>query len=536
MLLIFSVIYFAPLAGHQLLEPDEGRYAEIPREMLESGNYITPMLNYVKYFEKPPLLYWLNALSFKVFGENAFAARFPTALSAILGIFTTGLLGAFMFGRRAGTKAAVITGTSLLYYAIGTINITDMLLSFFMTVTAAAFYVGNSLRDRRWYLLAYAAAALGVLTKGLVAVVLPGAAGVAYFCLTRQWRRLPEVFYLPGILLFAAIAVPPFYVICRTNPDFFHLFFIQEHFLRYATKMHHRYEPFWFYLPLIPVAVMPWTGFLFSLFSKRGTLRSPDTSEMRDANIFLLVWLAVLLLFYSASSSKLIPYIVPCIMPITLLMAANSDRMLIRGEMHGGVLGWSIGIWTLFALAAFAYTLIGDDMTPLEDITISAGIAATLLVGAFFAWFYMRRRDYEKAFFSLSIGAILFAFGLQSIYMPLDRTRSVWPVARAVLSEQRPGETIAVYNEVLHGMPFYTKQRVVLVEYEGELGFGANQKEGEGWFPSRAEFLELWRGGEPFVLVVENRRIANLCPDGESGGEKLEVGKYTIFFNRELER
>lgn len=532
--LIFAVIYFTPLAGHQLLEPDEGRYAEIPREMLESGDFITPRLNYVKYFEKPVMLYWLNALSFKVFGENPFAARFPSALSALLGIAVTFLLGAFIFGKRTGAISAVITGTSLLYYAIGTINITDMLVAFFMTLTMAAFYVGHIGGDRRWYLLSYAAMALGMLSKGLIAIVLPGAIVFWYVIFTRKWRVIVELLYLPGILLFFAIAGPWFYLVCRDNPDFFGFFFIQEHFLRYLTKMHNRYEPFWFYFPLIPAAVMPWTAFLFSLVSRKSILRSPDTPRMKDANIFLSVWFAVVLLFFSASGSKLIPYIVPCIAPLAILMAANATRMLSLERWSGSTLGWSIAIGIIFSLAAFAYAYIGDELTPFEDIAITAGVSTGLLGGSLFAWHYTRKRDYEKAFISLCVGAILFVFGLQAIYLPLDRTRSSWPVAREILAVQAPDEKIAVYGEILQGIPFYTKQRVMLVDYYGELDFGAKQPEGDGWFPSGEEFLRRWHSGEPFVLIVENKRIGDLFPHGVTGSvREAFAGRYTIFFNRE---
>lgn len=533
LILIFAVIYLTPLAGHHLLEPDEGRYSEIPREMVESGNYITPMLNYVKYFEKPALLYWMNAVSFKALGQNAFAARFPCALTALAGIACTALFSAYLFGRRVGAISAVIIGTSLLYYAIGTINITDMPLSFFITLALASFYVAHTKGDKRWYLLSYAAMAFGTLTKGLAGFILPGAVVFWYAVCTRKWRLILDVLYLPGILLFFAIAAPWYYLVCRANPDFFHFFFIQEHFLRYATKMHHRYAPFWFYLPLVPVAVMPWTAFLIALLSKKGSVRAPSSQPMKDANIFLLTWFGVILLFFSFSSSKLIPYIVPCLPPLAILMACNADRMISANRWGGSALGWSVAIWTLFSAAAFAYAFIGDELTPLEDAAITVGVSIGLLGGAFCAWRHTRGHDYEKAFYALCIGSMIFALGLQTIYIPLNRTRSAWPVAKEIIAAQRSGETIAVFAEVLQGMPFYTKQRVMLVDYTGELEFGARQKEGEGWFPSREAFLLQWDAGTPFILVCHKKRIARLFPDGIRGASReIKIGDYLILINQ----
>lgn len=534
MILAFAALYLAPLAGHHLIEPDEGRYAEIPREMLESGDYITPMLNYVKYFEKPPMLYWLSALSYKAFGENPFAARFPTAVSALLGIAVTGFLGCHIFGKRAGAISAAVTGTSLLYYAIGTINITDMLLAFFITLTMTAFYVWHTGGGRRWLLIAYAAMALGTLSKGLAAVVLPGAIVLCYIAFTGKWRIIIDQLWLPGLLLFFAISVPWFYLVSRENPDFLRFFFIQEHFQRYTTTMHNRYEPFWFYLPLIPAAVMPWTAFLFALGSKESTLRSPGTQSVKDANIFLLLWFAVILLFFSASGSKLIPYIVPCVPPLAVLMAANADRMLSSERWTGGVLLLSTAIGCVFSLAALVYAYITDYLTAVEGAFTSVGMSAGLLGGLFFAWRYTRRNDYDKTLFSLCAGAVFFLASLQAIYAPLERTRSVWPVAREISAIRRDGEKIAVYDEVLHALPFYTKQRVMLVNYAGELEYGARQKEGDGWFPSSEEFLRQWHNGEPLILVVENKRIPKLFPHGVTGAARaIKAADYTIFFNKE---
>lgn len=238
------LLYLAPLGSYPLMEPDEGRYAEIPREMVESGDFVTPRLNYVKYFEKPVLLYWANAANFMLFGENEFAARLFPALCALGGVFVTAAFGASLYGRRAGFIAGAVTATSLLYFAIGTINITDMPLTFFLTLAFASFYTARTSGRKRWYVVFYLASALAVLTKGLVGVFLPRLVIFVYILLTREWRLFVEPLYLPGLLLFFAACVPWFWLVCRENPDFFRFFFVQEHFLRYTTKMHGRYEPF----------------------------------------------------------------------------------------------------------------------------------------------------------------------------------------------------------------------------------------------------------------------------------------------------
>ncbi|GHV38354.1 glycosyl transferase [Synergistales bacterium] len=535
---IFFIIYISPLSTHPLLEPDEGRYAEIAREMNESGDYVTPKLNYVKYFEKPALLYWAQAWSFKIFGENEFAARLPSSLAALSGIAVTGLLAASVYGRRAGIIAAVITGTSLLYFAIGTFDITDMLVSFFITLAMAGCYIGHLRKNKRWYLAFYAAMALGLLTKGLIALALPGGVIFWYIVITRKWRLIPDMLYLPGIILFFAVATPWFYLVCRENPDFFNFFFIQEHFLRFATKMHDRYQPFWFFLPLIPAGLFPWTAFLFALLYKNSILRAPQSQEVKDANIFMALWFGVILLFFSASSSKLIPYIVPCIPPLAILMAADIDRFItLAGPRRFVFLNAALNLLLVFAL--FVYALFGKEIneTSRLELLIIAFLVSLGLVGGAVSSCRYASRDMSAAALCLCAGSLMFAFCIQAVYIPVGKERSVMNAARIVAAHKRDNEKIASYKDVLQAMPFYTKERLVLVDYMGELEFGALQEpeaERRTWFPSMDEFMEEWNRGTPHVLVARKRDADGfLRRGGASVRRVMDAGKYMIFFNTE---
>ena len=241
---VLSILYLGHLGAYPLINPDEGRYAEIPREMLFSGNFITPHLNGVEYFEKPALQYWFTALSMFIFGENEFAVRLFPALCALGGIFCTGILGKEMFNRKVGYLSSVILATSFLYFVIGSLNILDMGVSFFITLALTAFYKFSVSQKKLWLYLVYVAMALGTLTKGLVAIVLTGAVIFMYAICTKQFKLLAKSLSIVGLILFLAITIPWFYLVCRDNPDFFYFFFIQEHFLRYLTKMHDRYQPF----------------------------------------------------------------------------------------------------------------------------------------------------------------------------------------------------------------------------------------------------------------------------------------------------
>lgn len=532
------LLYLAPLGSYPLMEPDEGRYAEIPREMVESGDFVTPRLNYVKYFEKPVLLYWANAANFILFGENEFAARLFPALCALGGVFVTAAFGASLYGRRAGFIAGAVTATSLLYFAIGTINITDMPLTFFLTLAFASFYTARTSGRKRWYVVFYLASALAVLTKGLVGVFLPGLVIFVYILLTREWRLFVEPLYLPGLLLFFAACVPWFWLVCRENPDFFRFFFVQEHFLRYTTKMHGRYEPFWFFLPLLPAGLAPWTAFLPSLLSRRSVIRAPRCDSERRANIYLLLWAGLILLFFSMSDSKLIPYIVPCLPPIAVLIGADIDRMIAERQWHGGALAWLAGEAVLLGggLVAAA-ALCGDYADTAQTMRVVVKAVPALAAMPLLAWFFTSRGrgDFDRAAKALVLCALLFTWGLQGLYSIIAPTRTLKNVAELVNAERRGGETIAVYDEVAQGLSFYCRARVMTVGELGELEYGAKQPEGEGWFPDRSWFLRIWdSGARDIILVVEKGgRYDSLFEGRETNASKtIDAGEYIILIKR----
>jgi len=258
-----AVIYYAGLGTIPLLEPDEGRYAEIPREMLARGDFVTPHLNGVVYLEKPPLFYWGNAASFALFGESEFSARLFTATVSIAGVLLTYWMGAVLAGPRAGLFSAMVLCTSLYHYIVGRINTLDMTLAVAMIVAIfpAFLYLSGKRESRRFLLLSYAGAALAFLAKGLIGIVFPAAILVLWLLLSRRHREIGKAVSLPGLALFLAIALPWVLLVQRANPDFLWFFFVREHLLRFTTKMHHRYEPFWYFFPIVIGGLLPWLAF-----------------------------------------------------------------------------------------------------------------------------------------------------------------------------------------------------------------------------------------------------------------------------------
>ncbi|TLY85096.1 MAG: phospholipid carrier-dependent glycosyltransferase, partial [Gammaproteobacteria bacterium] len=260
---LLALAWFATVPVRPLLDPDEGRYAEIPREMLASGDWVTPRFDGLLYFEKPPLQYWATAIAYEVFGVSEWSSRLWSVGLAFACLPLTFAWVARLYGGAAARLALTALAVSPFFLIVGHINLLDGAFSFFLTAAVLAFTLAQtspprSLAERRWMLTAWTAAALAVLSKGIVVGVLAGAALVIYTLIERDsltWRRLRLAAGLP---LFAGLAAPWFVVVSLRNPAFPGFFFVHEHFARFLTTVHQRVEPWWYFLPLLLVGVLPW--------------------------------------------------------------------------------------------------------------------------------------------------------------------------------------------------------------------------------------------------------------------------------------
>ena len=442
--LIYLTITFGLLAcqflgRYPLLEPDEGRYSEIPREMLERLDFITPHLNYVKYFEKPPLLYWMNALSMAIFGQNEFAARLPCAVAGLLTILFTYWLGRKLFDRLTGLYGAIIIGSCLGFVAQSRITLTDMPLTLCLTVSLGSFIlaVRSAGREKCGYLyLAYAAAALAVLAKGLIGILFPGAIIFLFMLFRKRWRLLLEMRLVTGMALFFAIAAPWFILVSMRNPEFARFFFIHEHFERFLTKVHSRYQPVWYFIPVLLGIMLPWTIYLPSALRDAWRKRQ---GEHGDNLAYLAIWAIFIFLFFSKSSSKLMPYILPAVPPLALLTAAAFKETVANGK-H---------------LKLALYLAVG---------AMAVQVVATHI-----------------------------------IYTNLAEKKSAKVLALKINELATSDDIIAAfgYDQTL---PYYTKRRLVVVGKPGELEFGSKQGDQSAWFIETNQFEALWQGGRRVFL------------------------------------
>ena len=514
-------VYFFGLGSYALIDPDEGRYAEIAREMLESGDYVTPRLNYVKYFEKPVLHYWMTAISFGVLGQNEFAARLAPVLCALGGIGLTFMLGRQMWGFRSAVYAAAILSTSLLWFAIARLNILDMTVSFFITLSVAGFWMGTrnaSPGDRRYLFLFYVGMALATLSKGLIGIVLPGGIAFWYILLTRRWKLIARSLYCPGIAVFFLLAVPWFWAVCRVNDDFFHFFFVQEHLLRYMTQIHDRYEPFWYFVPVLIGGLMPWAGLLPDMFrmiffaDPQGRLSEKAGITGCAKSFFLGIWFAVPFVFFSLSSSKLVPYIVPCLPPLALLGGRALTLIADGNGKHGKCFAVLNGILLLLtALVGVVYSLMDNKLGSAVLLPYTLPAVFSLLALAFACgWFYFRgayKMMVDACCVLAFVNVVTFSQGF-ALKAGLDSYKA----AAAQIREHTGTDDVVVvgYRDPVQGLGFYLKRRIVLAEYFGELRFGALQEKDPRWFIDGERLKSLWDGPTRVFLVLDGRRIKDL--------------------------
>jgi 4-amino-4-deoxy-L-arabinose transferase-like glycosyltransferase len=503
LLLLFAFVWFGNLEYRKLVRPDEGRYAEIPREMAVSGDWTTPRLNGIKYFEKPALQYWATAAAYETFGEHHWTARLWPALTGFLGVLFAWYAGSRLFGREAGLYAAAVLGSSLLYVLIGHLNTLDMGVSFFMGAGLMAFLLAqkedaSAQENRSWMLAVWASLAFSVLSKGLMGVVLPGAALVIYTFIHRDFALWKRLHLLSGFLLFLAITVPWFVAVSLANPEFFHFFFIHEHFERFLTKTHGRYHPWWNFLPILAAGILPWFVPMLDSLARAWNTGSRGFNPQR----FLLIWAVFIFVFFSASSSKLPSYILPIFPALALLIGKRLS------EINGKTLAWQmlpmLALALVCAMLAPQVTRFADVEVPIE---LYEAYSKWLLTAAVI-WFCANaigiylgyRGKVAAAIITFAAGGLIAGQLVLTGHDSLSPSNSAYHLVEKIrpqLKSDAPFYSVGVYEQTL---PFYIKRTVTLVAYEDELAFGIKQ-EPEKQIPDMATFEKLWRV-QPYAMAI----------------------------------
>ena len=512
--IVAAIIWFTQLGYRDLVEPDEGRYAEIPREMVATGDWVTPRLNGFKYFEKPVLQYWATATAYTLFGDNTTTARLWPALTGFLGALWAGFLGLRLYGRAAGFYAFLITLSGLLYVVDGHYLLLDMSLAVFLVAGVGSLVLAQRSRDdpamlRNWMLAGWTALALATLSKGLIGVVLPAATVLVYSLWARDWTLWRQLHIFKGLAAFLLVTAPWFIAVSLANPEFPQFFFIHEHLQRYTSTVHEREGAYWYFLPVFLLGIFPWVAVVLTSLLRPGfTSRSRGAAGF-DAERFLWSFALVVFVFFSAGQSKLPSYILP-MMPVVAVMAG---RKLATEGYH------RVDAW-LLAIMAAALLLTGWQISSLTSDVISADMyldyrpwifaaAGLYAVAALLANLMRKLRAAHIAVIGLLalLAAQVVLLGFQS----LAASRSSQELARAIRASVPEGTEIFALASYPQSLAFYMKQTLTLVIVTDEMKMGIRQ-EPDRWIGSEQAFLARWDAADQAVAVFRAHDLEKYRP------------------------
>ncbi|HVU36482.1 MAG TPA: glycosyltransferase family 39 protein [Opitutaceae bacterium] len=558
----FAALFFFRLGSYPLGNPDEGRNAEIPREMVATGDWVTPKLDGVNYFEKPPLVYWTTGAMLKVFGPSEWSMRASPALFALAGVLLTYAAGRRLYGRATGMAAAIVLGTSLFYFILAHILVLDMAVSVLMSATLFCFILGvleppapaGKSNLRRWFFYGlYASAALATLTKGLIGFLVTGAVMFLWLLVFNEWRRL-RPFYLPtGVLLFLAIALPWHVLAALRNPTWFHRYIVYEHFERFLTPAASRVGPWWYFIPIVLAGLFPWVGFLWP------AIRTSVTGGWagRSANTkawYLITWVAFIFVFFSYSKSKLPPYILPVFPALAVLIGrwlAEVPRWFRDGanptrsdDESAHPLRNGLRVFS-FVCGLLAVGLVLVVLRPaLAKLSLAQAaelrpyvfaMAAVLVIGGIVVPWIAATEGTKRALFATVATLVLFFAALQCASLPEIIKPGTKALALIVRERAQPSDRVLDYHEYFHDFTFYARRLVDLVAFKGELEEEEDPAaQRSGRFMSEADFRTLWtKPGRVFVVARRRDVEGKLFADPSFHYHVLqETEDHVLFTNR----
>lgn len=516
LLTIGIVILFGSFLGSRpLAVPDEGRYAEIPREMLATGDFTTPRLNAVKYFEKPPLFYWIQAGSLKLLGENEWSARLPNMLMALIGCLATYAAGRRLYNRQTGLIASIILASNMLYFSMAHVVTLDMTVSTFLSVGLFAFICATEYppsAHRRWLLYTfYICAAFATLTKGLIGIVFPAMIIGVWIVLRNDWRLLKNIYLFSGIFIFLTIAVPWHVLVQIQNPEFANFYFIHQHFLRYLTNEAKRYQPFWFWIPMILLGFLPWTAFFLQSLYRNLTTKKLYTDKNR---LFLLLWFGLIFIFFSFSNSKLIPYILPIFPPLAVLIGQYLAEHWQRPTFWVKSGYYSIPI-TVLAFNIVGATYLYTNTQIMHDPNIVAirnilGVTGLIwLLGTTAGAIFFAKKYFKTAFALMAFSSAL-AFTVPIKDLATFDTRTIKPLTETLRPLLKSDDEVAALWHYYQDLPFYLARKITVVEAFDELTFGTEHQDTSAWMINAATFWQRWNSHKRIFMITSMEKYERL--------------------------
>ena len=513
LVLVYALLWFGTLNYRHLIPSDEGRYAEIAREMLVTGDWVTPRYNGYKYFEKPPLQIWATAAAFNIFGIGDWQARLWTALTGFLTIVFIGFTGARIYSARAGWLAAIALASSPMWVIGGHINSLDMGLSAFLVAALCSLLLAQTSRhhaaSRNWMWACWMFMALATLSKGVIGLAIPGMVFVVYSITAWDWKIWKRLHIVSGTILFLAIAAPWFVLVAQRNPEFLEFFFIHEHLQRFTQTAHSRTGPIYYFIPLLLIGFLPWIAQTPAALLQAWRERNREFSS----GWLLACWFAVIMGFFSVSQSKLPGYIIPIFPALAMLVGHRLDRSLSFSNSLG--LSWKLQVLFFAALGGIGFFFldeVGKQAQP-DEIESYAQylywIVVALITLTLFSLlaFIQSKRNGLSSITSFASGFFLCALIAGTGHETLGRAVSGIDLVNQVKPSIPEKANFYSVRTLDHTVSFYLGKTMTMVEFLDELKFGA-QQEPELWLPTLDAFIERWKADQTaYALMVPEQYI-----------------------------
>lgn len=463
LILAFCGFFFLwRLAAFGLIGADEPRYAQVAREMLARHDWVTSTLGGLPWLEKPPLYYWQAMLAYKIFGVSDWAARLPSVLDATVLVFVAyWFLRRFRPGSALDGALMLVTSAGLVGYARAASM--DMPLAATFGIAMLAWFGWFESGDRRFLIAFYVALALGMLAKGPVAPFLAAVLILLFAATQRSFRIVLKSLSVPGIAAFLIVGLPWYVLVQLRNPQFFRVFLLEHNLARFGTNMFHHPEPFWYYIPVTLLGWIPWA--IFAIVAIVLAIRKVRDRNAGPLNTFLLIWIAVVVVFFSMSKSKLPGYILPAIAPGILLLAnylqeKKSARISpALSVLHGLVVAAMVFAALTLGSTLLQHRIVWDRAAMVAlAVAVVASIATVLVI---------RKANWAGLHLvAIAVAIVVVALTIRSRTPVLDQTLSARPVAQELAHfSPEPLPVVALApRELEYGLQFYRNQRITHFE------------------------------------------------------------------------
>ena len=452
-----AVLLFAGNGSLLVTDSVESNYALTAKEMVLSGDWLSPQIYGHYWYDKPIFFYWLTALAYKIFGFTEFASRFFPALFGLGGLALVAWGGSKLDNERSGFCSALVLLSSVEFFLISKSVITDAVLFFFFSATLLFFYLGY--RDGKasyWYIM-YAAAGFSVLTKGPIGVLLPGLIITLFLLWQRDWRVLKRMHLASGTLLCLAVAVPWYAAMYSLHgSDFNNTFFGTHNFLRATVSEHPRDDVFYYYTLVNLLALFPWSGLVpWTVYKWQQAGRPKLTEQQR----FLLLWALVVFVFFQCMATKYLTYTYPLLFPASLLLGSLLDKQ--AACVDGGYMffvGGGLGVLLVGAWFVVSQQLIASELLFLLPLALIIGVLLDYIIRL-----YSGKRAYSIA----AMSVVFYIALVFSIAVPLSEQRSAKDLGE-MLTAQHVQE-IGLYGKYPTSAVFYSSSKIVKLLHEQEV-------------------------------------------------------------------